>query len=261
MVQDTKDKDAIEESNFLKLFEGNELSEEIKENLQTIFEASVSEAVNSKVEALKEEYQAEFDKKLEEAVESNMVEVVEGVDKYISLIAKEWLKENKLQVEAGIKVEMAESLLDGLKDLFYEHNVKIEESEIDVVSELESQISESDSRISATINENLDLQERIRQLEAKIAFDDIAEGLTVSQVNRLKVLSENLDASDVEGFKKKLGVLKESFIDTKTKKVIVEDLNKEEDAILNEGDNFKRAPVSEHPQIAQYANVIGRYVK
>jgi hypothetical protein len=135
------------------------------------------------------------------------------------------MEENKVAIESGIKVEMAESFMEGLKGLFYEHNVAIDDETIDIVAGLEEELEAVKAEANRAINENIELAEAVKVLEAGRVFSEISEGLTTSQAERLRVLSEKLDVSDIDAYASDLATLKESFF--KTKSVITESVEDE----------------------------------
>lgn len=218
---------------FNALFEGMDLSEDFKSKVSLVFEAAVNEAVAAKTNDITEALQEEFAQKLEESVSEAMEEVVENLDNYLDYIVSEWMEENKVAIEAGIKVEMAESLMDGLKSLFEEHNIAVDEETIDIVSGLEEQIEEVKEEANKAINENIELKEEIAQLRADKVFSEMTEGLTTTQVERLRVLSEKLDVSDLDSYASDLSTLKESFFKVKTP-VISEEAQEESEIITEE---------------------------
>jgi len=218
---------------FNALFEGMDLSEDFKSKVSLVFEAAVNEAVEVKTATIAEELEEQFQAQLAESVSEAMEEVVENLDNYLDYIVSEWMEENKVAIEAGIKVEMAESLMEGLKDLFAEHNIDIDEETIDVVVGLEEEVEEVKEEANKAINENIELKEEIAYLRATIAFGEISEGLTTSQVERLRVLSEKLDVSDLDSYKSDLSTLKESFFKSKAQ-VISEQADEESEIITEE---------------------------
>lgn len=219
---------------FASIFEGVDISEEVLGKFETIFEAAVNEAVTSRVAEIEGNLSEEFEAKLTESVNEAMEEIVENLDSYLDYVVSEWMEENKVAIESGIKVEMAESFMEGLKELFYEHNVAIDEETIDVVSGLEEELEAVKTEANRAINENIVLAEEIQKLRADKVFGEIAEGLTTSQAERLRVLAEKLDVSDLEEYTADLGTLKESFF--KTKSVIAETVEDEtsDDLIVEE---------------------------
>ena len=235
---------SIDES-IASMFEGMDLSEDFKSKVTMVFEAAVNEAATVKAEGITAELEEQFEKQLEESIEETMDEIVENLDSYLDYVVGEWMEENELAVETGIKVEMAESLMEGLKELFTEHNIDVDEETIDVVAGLEEQIEELQSQVNKTINENIELSQAVLGLEAEKVFEEMTEGLTVSQRERLRTLSENLDVSDIEAYSSNLETLKESFF--KKGKALTENVSDDEDEIITEEEEKK--PVSQYSTV------------
>jgi hypothetical protein len=236
---------SIDES-IASMFEGMNLSEDFKSKVTMVFEAAVNEAAAAKVSEVTEELEENFQKQLDESIEEAMEEIVENLDSYLDYVINEWLQENEVGIETGIKVQMAESLMEGLKNLFDEHNIDIDEDTIDVVAGLEEEIEELRAEINKTINENIKLSSTVLSLEAEKVFEEMTEGLTVSQKERLRGLSENLDVKDLDAYTSNLETLKESFF-KKSKVSVNETTYDDEDEIITEEETKKTA--------SQYATV------
>lgn len=218
---------------FDSLFEGMDLSEEFKGKLSLVFEAAVNEAASAKAAEIAESLEQEFQTKLEESVSEAMEEIVENLDNYLDYIVSEWMEENAVAIESGIKVQMAESLMDGLKELFYEHNVQIDEETVDVVADLEEEIAALKEEVNRAINANIELSETVEALQAEKIFEELSEDLTTSQKERFRVLSEKIDFSDLDAYADNLNTLKESFFKTKTT-LMTESADDEENEIILE---------------------------
>jgi len=229
------------------MFEGMDLSEEFKSKVTLVFEAAVNEAATLKANAITEELEARFEQELEESIETVMDEVVENLDAYLDYVVGEWMEENAIAIESGVKVGMAESLMDGLRELFADHNIEIDEDTIDVVSGLEEQIDELQGVANDVINENIELSKEIASLKADQVFEEMTEDLTVSQTERLRSLSEKLDFSDLESYSSNLSTLKESFF-KKSKTTLSEDASSDEDEIITENTSTKKV-ASHHPTV------------
>lgn len=237
IVRESSSADAALDS----LFEGMEISEDFKGKLSLVFEAAVNEAVLEKTsditEQLEEQFQTQLEEsvnRLEESVNESVNEAVEGIvenlDAYLDYVVAEWMEENKVAVEAGIKVEMAESLMNSLKTVFYEHNIQIDEETIDVVADLEEQVADLEAKANEAINESIELAGEIKALRADAAFNEMTEGLTTAQTERFRVLSEKLSFDDLDSYKGNLSTIKESFFKAKAP-VIAEEV---EEQVLNE---------------------------
>lgn len=232
----------IEES-IQSIFEGMDLSEEFTNKVTLVFEAAVNEAATKKAEAVIAETTEALEAEMQESVESSVNKIVENLDSYLDYVVEEWMKENELAIETGIKVEMAESLMTGLKGLFQEHNIEIDEETVDVVAGLEEEVEELKNASNEQINENVELKKQIAALKAERVFDEVTEDLTITQRERLKVLSEKLDFSDAEEYKSDLATLKESFFKKETK-VVTEEVEEEE--IITEETVAVKKPASDH---------------
>jgi len=235
------------------LFEGEELSEEFKEKVSVVFEAAVNERVASKVADLAEELTEQLESQLQESVETRVEEIIENLDKYLDYVVNEWMEDNQIAIEAGIKVEMAESFMTGLKELFEQHNVEVSEETYDVVASLEEEVSELRGKSNELVNANIELQSKIDAAAAEKVFEEIAEGLNVTQEERFKVLAEGLDSSDLEVYAKNLRVIKESFFAVEeesgapsTDSVMKDNLGDEEEVVIEEE---VKAPASEYSSI------------
>ena len=239
--------EVVVESSIESIIEGEDLSEEFKGKISLVFEAALNEEVNKRTETIREELTKSLDEALEEAVTEKLDTISENVDKYLDYVVSEWMSENEIAVESGIKVEMAESLMSGLKNLFVEHNVTISEESVDVVANLEGQVSELEGKANDLVNENIELQKEIQTFKAEQKFDELSEGLSENQVERLKVLSEKLDIEDLEAYAENLQVIKESFFSDKP---IVEnkDVQEENDEIILEEQEVTK-PASDYTSI------------
>jgi len=243
-----EEEDSIEEvsESFADLFEGTDLSEDFKEKAQLVFEAAVNEAARAKAIKIAESLEEEFETNLNESVTESMDAIIENLDAYLDYIVAEWMEENEVAIESGVKVEMAESFMEGLMSLFSEHRIEIDEETVDVVNELEGKLSESNQSQNTLMHKNIELSEEIAALKAEKVFNAVCEDLTTSQKERMKILSEKLDNDDIDAFKNDLETLKESFFKKETP-VISEEFAEEEE-ILTEDTNFKQR-VSEYDSV------------
>ena len=170
------------------LLEGEELSEEFQEKARTIFEA----AIRSKVSEIKEELQQTYENALVEEVEFIKKELTERVDSYLEYVADEWIQENALAVEHGLKTEMTESFLSGMKSLFEDHYVTIPEDRYDVIESMVDKLDEMEGKLNEQIERNVALNRRLAESVADVIFADVAEGLALSQKDKLASLDENV---------------------------------------------------------------------
>ena len=203
------------------LLGGQELSEEFREKAKTIFEA----ALKSKVTELREAMEAHYEAKLVEEVEGMKDELIERVDSYLEYVADEWLQENALQVERGLRTEMTESFLEGMRGLFEEHYVSIPEDKYDVVENMVDKLDEMESKLNEQIEKNITITKSLAEATADSIVSDVSEGLTTNQKEKLASLAEGVEFESEESYKEKLETLKESYFKTAPKRSDSEVLN------------------------------------
>jgi len=189
------------------LIAGEELSEEFEEKARTIFET----AINSKVATIKEEMQSAYEAALVEEVESIKEGLTERVDTYLEYVAEEWVKENQLAIQAGLKSEMTESFLSGMKSLFEEHYVTIPEDKYDVLESMVDKLDEMEAKLNEQIEKNVALNRRLAESVADVIFAEVAEGLALSQKDKLASLAENVEFDSEDTYREKLVTLRESY--------------------------------------------------
>ena len=193
------------------LLGGEELSEEFKEKAKTIFEA----AINSKIAGIKEELEAQYQGKLAEEIEAAKESLAERVDSYLEYVADEWFEENALSVEAGLKTEMTESFLEGMKSLFEEHYVSIPEEKYDVLESMVEKLDDMETKLNEQIEKNISLNGRLSEATADGILDQVSEGLAQTQKEKLASLSESVEFVSEETYREKLETLKESYFNSK----------------------------------------------
>ena len=193
------------------LLGGEDLSEEFKAKAKTIFEA----AINAKVAAVKEEIQTEFDAKLSEEVSTAKASLAERVDSYLEYVADEWFTENQLAVEAGLKTEMTESFLEGMKSLFEEHYVSIPEEKYDVLHSMVEKLDDMETKLNEQIEKNIGLNKRLGESVADGILGDVSEGLASTQKEKLASLAEGVEFESEDQYREKVETLKESYFPAK----------------------------------------------
>ena len=203
------------------LLGGQELSEEFREKAKTIFEA----ALKSKVTELREAMEAHYEAKLVEEVEGMKDELIERVDSYLEYVADEWLQENALEVERGLKSEMTESFLEGMRGLFEEHYVHIPEDKYDVVENMVDKLDEMESKLNEQIEKNIAITKSLSEATGGNILSDVSEGLSSTQKEKLASLAEGVEFESEESYKEKLETLKESYFKTAPKRSDSEVLN------------------------------------
>ena len=194
------------------LLGGEELSEEFKEKAKTIFEA----ALKTKVVEIKEALEAQYEAKLQEGLEEAKSELTERVDSYLEYVSEEWVSENQLAIENGIKTEMTESFLAGMKGLFEEHYVTIPEEKYDVLHSMVEKLDEMETKLNEQINKNISLNKRLAESVADSIFDQVSEGLATTQKEKLASRIESVEFESETAYREKLKTLRESYFPTRT---------------------------------------------
>ena len=189
------------------LLQGEELSEEFQEKAKTIFEA----AINSKVDAIQEELEKVYSEKLAEEIESTKTSLTERVDSYLEYVADEWLHENQLAVDQGLKAEMSESFMTGLKGLFEEHYVSVPEEKYDVLESMVNKLDEMESKLNEQIDKNIALNKRLSESTSDGILSDVSEGLAITQKEKLSSLAESVEFESEANYREKLVTLRNSY--------------------------------------------------
>lgn len=200
------------------LVAGEELSEEFKEKAATIFEAAVMTRVNEAVARLDESYAI----KLAEEVESIKEGLVEKVDGYLDYVVEQWLEQNEIALERGMKSEILEGFVGGLKSLFEEHYIEVPEEKFDVLGTLEEEVSELKAKLDEQFSANVELNGKIAQFERARIVEEQCEGLADTDKEKLLALAEELVFEGAETFEKKVKTIRESYFTNKATTVVVE---------------------------------------
>ena len=194
------------------LLAGEELSEEFQEKAKTIFEA----AIRSKVTEVKEQLQNAYEEQLVEEIVSIKENLIERVDAYLEYVADEWMSDNQLAVEHGLKTEMTESFLSGMKQLFEDHYVTIPEEKYDVIESMVDKLDEMEEKLNEQIERNVALNQRLAESVADVIFAEVTEGLALSQKDKLASLAENVEFDSEDNYREKLVTLKNSYFPENT---------------------------------------------
>ena len=194
------------EADVQALFEGEELSEEFQTKARTIFEA----AINSKLAEVRESVK-EYEEQLVEEVASIKSELEERVDAYLEYVADEWMTDNQIAVESGLKTEMTDSFLNGMKSLFEEHYVSVPEDKYDVIESMVDKLDEMEGKLNEQIEKNIALNRRLAESSADVVFGEVTEGLAATQKEKLATLVENVEFESEADYREKLVTLKESY--------------------------------------------------
>ena len=226
-----------------------ELSEEFKEKAKAIFEA----AIGSKVATIKESLEASYEEKLLEEVAEIKTALNERVDSYLEYVAQEWMTENSLAVEAGLKSEMTESFLGGMKSLFEEHYVSLPEDKYDVLESMVEKLDEMETKLNEQIEKNVSLNKRLAESVADGILDQVSEGLAATQKEKLASLAESVEFESEEQYREKLETLKEAYFASKPSSPSAQSEN------LSEG--VDNAPESVSGSMAAYLKTLSAFSK
>ena len=189
------------------LIEGEELSEEFKEKAKTIFEA----AIISRANQIKESLEAQYEERLVEEVQEISEALSERVDSYLEYVADEWFQENALAIEGGLKEELTNSFMTGLKGLFEEHYVSIPEDKYDVLESMVEKLDDMETKLNEQIEKNISLNKRLAESVADGIFEQVSEGLAATQKDKLASLAESVEFESEEEYREKLETLKEAY--------------------------------------------------
>ena len=216
------------------------LSEEFKSNAKAIFEAAVLAKVDERAQALEEEYA----QKLEEEIASINENVISKVDEYLEYVVSEWVEENKLAIDSGIRSEIAEDFMQGLKNLFQEHYIDIPEEKVDMVEELASKVESLESELDKMVTENTSLNAEIGSYKKDSIVDEISEGLTEVQAAKLSQLAENIEFVSEEDYKEKVSLTKRKYFSESKEEV--QETVKDQFGADDELETASLSPVMEH---------------
>lgn len=212
--EETVEEETVEydmEDDLNALVQGLELSEENQDKAKTIFEA----AINSKVNAIRASIQEEYDSQLDEHVEEIKVALQERVDSYLEYVADEWFDENQLAIENGLKADMTESFLAGMKGLFEEHYVEIPEEKYDVLKSMVEKLDDMETKLNEQIEKNINLNGRLAESVADGILESVSDGLAATQKEKLASLAESVEFESETEYREKLETLKESYFSSK----------------------------------------------
>ena len=207
VVAESEEEEIDVEQDIQALLEGEELSEEFQNKARTIFEA----AIKSKLSEIKEQIKVSYEEKLVEEVSSIKEELSTRVDSYLEYVADEWVQENKIAIEHGLKSEMTESFLNGMRGLFEEHYVTIPEEKYDVIESMVDKLDEMEEKLNEQIDKNVALNKRLSESTADVIFADVTEGLAQTQRDKLANLIENVEFESEASYREKISTLRKSY--------------------------------------------------
>lgn len=233
------------------LLSGEDLSEEFTAKATTIFEA----AVLTRVDAIVEEVQAQLEEQFNDALAEVKEDFATKIDDYLNYMVEEWMKENELAIDTGLRAEIVEDFIVGMRDLFAEHYIDIPEEKVDIVEELASKVEELESKLNEEIGRSMEFSKELKEHKKNEAIAAVCEGLTQTQVEKLKALAENVSFTTEEEFGTKLGQLVEAYAPSTARAA--------EKSVLEEGvvvEEVKEAKVSHDPMIDAVAKAISKSV-
>jgi hypothetical protein len=253
---------SVKEDLALLFGDSSDLSEDFRLKVGTLFEAAVSTRVGIETVKIEEAYseaaqelQTKFETDLEESVESIQSEMLENVDNYLNYAVAEWISENKLAIESGIRTEIAESFMHNLKNVFEEHYINIPEDKVDVVESMAAELEEVKARLNETTEKNIELAKVVNQKEVEDITATFAEGMTDTQKDKFVKLTESINYSNAAEFRKKVSIIKENYFPTKSEVKVTED------QLLNESvEEPEKGPYVD-PAMSNYVNSISRILK
>ena len=238
------------EQDIQALLEGEELSEEFQNKARTIFEA----AIRTKLSEIKEQVKVSYEEKLVEEVASIKEELKDRVDSYLEYVADEWVQENKIAIEHGLKSEMTESFLEGMRGLFEEHYVTIPEEKYDVIESMVDKLDEMEDKLNEQIEKNVALNKRLSESTADVIFADVTEGLAQTQRDKLASLIENVEFESEESYREKISTLRKSYFPDNA------GVQRDNSENLTEG-NQAEVPASVSSTMETYLKTLGRVSK
>ena len=236
------------------LVQGEDLSEEFKTKASTIFEAAVSAKVISEVNQRIDELETNYKKEITEAKEEHLSTVTEKVDGYLNYVVEEWMKENELAGEKGIRSELVEDFMTGLKNLFTEHYIDIPEEKVDLVDDLFEKVEELEQKLDESINTSVDVKKELAEYKREETLREVSKDLADTEKEKLGKLAEGIDFEDKSQYTEKLEVIKENYFPKQQSETITEELENTE----KEQDSSE--PVID-PIMSKYASALTRLNK
>ena len=233
------------------MFAGEDLSEDFTSKATTIFEAAVVSKVNEILETVTIDLEAELEAEKEEIVES----MTSRLDDYMEYVVEQWMEENQLAVEQGIKSEIVENFMVGLRNLFAESYIDIPEDKVDLVDELAAKVAELEESVNEEVEKNIATRKELAEAKKSVVLRDVTEGLTESQVVKMQSLAEGVEFNSAEDYAKKLETIKENYFPQE--EVISEDTSFDSEPVELEEET--ETPVA--PEMKAYMDAISRSIK
>jgi len=247
------------ESDVQALIEGEELSDEFKEKAATIFEAAVFARVNDEISTRIDKLDEQYKTELQEAIENNRSVMIEKVDDFMNYVVKEWMQENELAVDKGIRSEIVEDFMVGLKNLFVEHYVDIPDEKVDLVDDLFAKVEDLEGTLNSEIQKNIDSSKELKEYKKMDSLYTVSEGMTEVDQEKMIKLAEGIEYENEETYTEKLQIIKDKYFrkeDAEDKQVLSEDT--QDDMEPNEENSSDDAMAEAPESIRKYADAISR---
>ena len=234
-------------------FSGSDLSEEFKAQATQIFETAVVSSVNMKLAEMAEQAEEEYAEEMQNIEEG----LTTKIDEYLDYVVEQWMEENRLAVESGLRSEVTENFLSGLRNLFAENWIDIPEEKVEVVEELASEVEHITASLDEEMQKNIELKKQVEKFEREIAFVEVSEGLTEMQIAKFESLAEAVDYEDAESYKENLETIRMSFFENRSQEVMESRFALDEEFIETYETSEKRL----EPNMQVYSAAISRSVK
>ena len=252
------------ESDVQALIEGEELSDEFKEKAATIFEAAVFARVNDEISTRIDKLDEQYKTELQEAIENNRTVMIEKVDDFMNYVVKEWMQENELAVDKGIRSEIVEDFMVGLKNLFVEHYVDIPDEKVDLVDDLFAKVEDLEGSLNSEIQKNIDSSKELKEYKKMDALYTVSEGMTEVDQEKMVKLAEGIEYEDEESYTEKLQIIKDKYFRTENaedKQVLTEGSTDTQDDMEPNDENSSDDVMAQAPEhIQHYAKAISRTI-
>jgi hypothetical protein len=227
------------------------ISEEFKSKVTTIFEARVID----RIQQIEEQTEAKYAGMLEEAIESVRAQLEEKVDDYVNYVVEQWLEENAIAIESGLRAELAEDFISGLHKLFAENYINVPEDKVELVDELATKVEQLESKLNEEIEKSIGYKKSLIEATKQEVTRSVCEGLTETQVEKIKSLAESVEFSTEEEYQNKLETIRENYFPSGVKKADEEQLHEQVSA---EDAGETKKPVSADPYVSSVANAISK---
>jgi len=234
-------------------FSGSDLSEEFKAQATEIFETAVVSSVNMKLAEMAEQAEEEYAEEMQNIEEG----LTTKIDEYLDYVVEQWMEENKLAVESGLRSEVTENFLSGLRNLFAENWIDIPEEKVEVVEELAGEVEHLTASLDEEMQKNIELKKQVERFEREIAFVDVSEGLTEMQIAKFESLAEAVDYEDSESYKERLETIRASFFEYRSEDVTESRTSLDEEFI----ETYETSEKKLEPNMQVYSAAISRSVK